>query len=398
MAENGEGIPQVEPQNKQNHMSIHFFPGFGANHSGWEVATKELHKLSGIDKVVTENSVLFSKDAPEVHRYAKIGDRLLETYKNYDENGQKGKVIIGMNSGGGGEFAQVWKYLMKKNPELIKKHIQDTEFLVIGTAGIEKGLKGAWTLRSRLGELSKAQLGAFKEEPSEIAGIETLFMFNSPNIKDEVLTSTLRKLYPERTNLQEDSKTINYTPHYGYYEQLSKEMKEKLDKIDEQINLFSEKVQIEGPLDNNLQTMTKLLKDRAMLLNPLAEQVWNSGVVVKERERAVLSLAQKFAIPFLSFADQASALKAIIVGDTGKILNRLLKDGMSPSQINYIVPEYDVLVTYKDLLAGNPIWTEEELKKRTTIMERGTHASWAPIGEPLARAVQMLYSNTHPAS
>ena len=371
---------------------IHFFPGFLKTYRESAILERELLLIPEVDEVIAGNSV-FSRDRPTYGRFPKMGELLLKSFRLIASN-KAGRVVIVVNSGGGGEVASTWGVMMRINPELVEESLRNTDFFLISTAGLMGGFNGAVTTLKRALRLSRSQLDTpvINKFPNEVAGIESLLLFPSPHLgEDDKLTTFLRVLYPEWSNFEAGINIIPHLPDGRYLKGINPQINARLIEIDYQIRLLASSVNPESTVTIK-EKMSALLKSRALLLKQeLRTSYAGEDPKGELANPEALSVLEKFAIPFLAFADKVNVVKAILSGSLGKLLNQLIEAGsLSPSQLHYFIPEYDVFLTFPDVDGLNPNLIAGR-RERITILARATHAGWIRFGKQLADAIKQIY-------
>jgi len=381
-------------------VAIHFLPGIGTTHQGLDGLKKHLETVPDVTKVVMENSVL-SSDPTTPNRFPSMGDRILATY--HEQEQKQGTTVIGLHSGAGGEFPPVWNYMMKKDPEFIRRQLINTYFVNIGVAGLRNGIDGFFTTFAGLSRITRSQLSTplVHRFPTEVAGIETLNIFDNPNLHPNT-TEALRKLFPDRSNYREGLSTLPYQSDYRYLALIQDEnAQQKITEIDKQINDIVDETTSTTPNQEHQEERKNLLKDpirdllkmRAKLLNPYSEKAWQGGNKYQsfETDFPQTSRQTRLTLACQAVTDQLAGLKAILWGETGQIYSQLIKDGLPSSHIRFLVPEYDTFVPLKDLEKACQRWQiGDNLQDRIILMERHTHSSWSPLGKPFAQAIHLI--------
>ncbi len=248
------------------------------------------------------------------------------------------------------------------------------EVVLVGPAGI----LGAMKTITRVFKLQGSQLGLPRvpENPTTVAGIESLFIIPPQTLEPDKLTERLSELFPDLTNRHDALATVEYKRDDRYWELLTDEEKIRVSELDYDI--------AQSLKQDDKKRLEELLKERAKLLNTAGSKAYDALDPQKQENWEPAKIAA------ISYFGLLRLFREFFLKGVKKDLTKLEDKGL---KVSWIIPEYDMFVVLRDIQRMYKLPLDQLLQKVSVIgLERATHAGWATLPKQLADAISRIIS------
>lgn len=347
-----------------------FISGMFGTDKGIAPIDLALKDYFGQDNVLSYNSSV-SSDQPDLHSEKKIADSI-ETFLS---NGERLTVIA--HSLGATELYRCLRHIEESESDFLKQNVCNLNIVLLAPAGFFEGLSKSASFLKRVIEVARTQpTTAFKALPSQLQGIESTVLIPIQNMDDIEITDVLKSAFPKRSQYCADDPRLypsnNLTDRkIDYRRLLTEEERENLDAIDSKLVCASN--------IGDWIIFKGLLKQRGRLLSRVAKLTYEGCQSEKELKKinAFIPFAvAKLGIPLLIDA---------VIGKPYKYLLRLIQQGVA---VDFVIPEYDVVVKIDEIIE---FYQKADIPlSKLPIMRPHTHLSFAFQPEALIQALKVL--------
>lgn len=387
------------PEKLVNRPRVDFriFPGAGFGfQNNLQESPRAFSELKGLDVKDTRvwNS-MESADAVIPHRFRYIAEDLHKVLQNHNDNDPEARLAIVLHSLAGAEFGNVIQELQKKDPELLKKRINNIDFIMLGATGMEGGITNARADLNKLSRLIHSQLDSTEQLTDRVAGIESLMFIPAQNPECKDVLEVANQLYGNEEEFVEvTSKVVQYTPDSRYLETLSPEKKTALQGIEQRLAGIIKRIK-SG--ENAKAEFEGCLNERANLLKAEAKQVYHQEMGTQntptEYQQALIEKTgmNRWTQALLGMVDKGRLVNSLLRGKLKQQFDVLMKIGLKPEQIKFLATRYDVFRPPPQVSKHRDMLRRQEQSPELYELAYSTHSSWMFFSSQFAEALEQIY-------
>lgn len=331
-----------------------FISGGSGTSAGISGIKEGLERQYGAGKVDVFNSALDFEDPQNPKRF----DQMADFVQSHSKEG----LDIVAHSLGAVELKKTIDIVKKRDEAFFdkKENVENVNIVLISPSGFSEGIKGPFRFLGRILRYGYEQggLGFMSKSDSSFRGIDALTAFPPKGIKSQDLAEALRKAMPELSQLDkgQSAEIIPLQREDNYLNKLSD--KEKL-----QQELYSAMMS-NAIANGNYDGLRYLVIGYGKMLRKPLEQVYkgnfeSTGAPILEATKATIG----GYIELLNILVDAFGSKPM------KELAKLKDKGVN---VNFVIPEYDIIVPLDEAVAffDGP----DEASKHIKVAEGVAHA------------------------
>jgi hypothetical protein len=313
-----------------------FIAGATDTDAGIRPIKNGLEEQYGVGKVEAFNSILNFKDQRNPERFEQMADII--------QSHSKDGLDIIAHSLGAVELRKAIDVVKKRDQTFFdkKENIENLHIVLISPSGFSKGILRSFVYLGRIMRYTHSQIDLKSIKlNSPHRGMDALAAFPPEGISSEDLTKALRKTMPELSQLQDDrfAKIIPLQREPNYSDKLSDYEKEQVKSYSDMINAAI----TNGDYDTLKHLVIRYGKLLKKPLNQISQGYSESTHKhISDEVRAIVG----GCVGLLALAEAPGS-------KSRKEIAKLRAKGVS---VNFIVPEYDIIVPLDEAIKffGSP--------------------------------------------